>query len=140
MLEWLKGEGAKDSELTKAYERALGSNGFRNRLKAMSMLSPIESTRRKPQPAVVIASADDFPALVEGIYRVRCNLFHGGKRAGDDRARMPSRARLFHDEAPVHLRMVVTLKSVRSRRERTHLVGDRGLVGSDVADEERVAV
>ena len=32
---------------------------------------------------VEIAPADDFAGIIDGIYRVRCNLLHGTKRPGN---------------------------------------------------------
>ena len=51
-------------------------------LKGFADLSPITSTGRR-QGEVRIDSPENFGGIVEGGYRVRCNLFHGGKRASD---------------------------------------------------------
>lgn len=32
-----------------------------------------------------IDSSEDFSGIVRGLYQIRCNLFHGGKRPGDVR-------------------------------------------------------
>lgn len=45
-------------------------------------MSPITSTGRRRRE-VSVDSPEDFGGIVEGVYQVRCNLFHGGKRASD---------------------------------------------------------
>lgn len=71
-----------------SYERASDlayrSNVFVDQLRALADMSPITSTGRRRRE-VRIDSPDDFAGIVEGIYQVRCNLFHGGKRTNDVR-------------------------------------------------------
>jgi hypothetical protein len=59
---------------------------FRRNLQALADLAPIDDPRGR-RPDIQILGRDDFDNIVEGIYRVRCNLFHGAKRAGDPRDR-----------------------------------------------------
>ena len=83
MLRWLK--QTSGSPLRTAYAVAYKSETFRGQLSALAK-SPISDVRvRRPNPDVVISSIEDFDGIVDGIYRVRCNLFHGGKRADDPR-------------------------------------------------------
>jgi hypothetical protein len=82
MLDWLKNSEA--SRLRAPFELASGSEVFRGYLDTLAKMSPIESTGRRKR-AVRIESPNDFAGLVEGIYLVRCNLFHGGKRPDDAR-------------------------------------------------------
>jgi hypothetical protein len=82
MIRWLK--RTPDSRLGRSFRTATGSSVFSGYLQALTQLSPITSTGRIYKE-VDISSPTDFPALVQGIYQVRCNLFHGGKRANDVR-------------------------------------------------------
>lgn len=81
MINWLK-SSSRGTELRSAYVTARGSTVFRGYLKTLASMSPITSPGR---PDAKIASADDFRGIVEGIYRVRCNLFHGAKSPNDIR-------------------------------------------------------
>lgn len=84
MIELLANALPADSELRASYNVALGSEVFRTYLKNLAGLSPIHSTGRRVRQ-VQIDSAEDFAGIVRGLYQVRCNLFHGGKRPGDVR-------------------------------------------------------
>lgn len=83
MVNWLK--SARKSDLRAAFDQAVGSSVFHRDLSALAGLSPISSSTPGRWPDVTVRSAGDFSGIVEGIYRVRCNLFHGGKRADDAR-------------------------------------------------------
>lgn len=87
MLNWLKSEPS-DSRLIRAYEKAFAPHDglFRRNIAALVLLTPIKDPRGK-RTDVEIDGEDDFGNLVEGIYRVRCNLFHGAKGATDTRDR-----------------------------------------------------
>ena len=82
MVNWLK--GYPPSRLTEAFETARRSEVFTRNLAALADYSPITDPRGKRDP-VVITGVEDFANLVEGIYRVRCNLFHGAKSSRDVR-------------------------------------------------------
>jgi hypothetical protein len=84
MIEWLKTAGP-DSRLKASYVRALASDVFRRDLQALVANSPIRGTRRENPAVVQIASIEDFAGILDGVYQVRCNLFHGAKRADDSR-------------------------------------------------------
>lgn len=58
------------------------SDVFVGYLKTLVNLSPIIGTSRRRRE-VRIDSPKDFGGIVDGVYQVRCNLFHGGKRASD---------------------------------------------------------
>lgn len=87
MLDWLKNEPS-GSWLMQAYRRAFAPKDglFRRHLSALVQLAPIEDPRGR-RADVEIEGVDDFGNIVEGIYRVRCNLFHGAKRATHTRDR-----------------------------------------------------
>jgi hypothetical protein len=81
MMEWLKSE---HSELRHHFDQASRETVFRRNLATLASMSPVISTGAKRRVARV-ESSDDFPGIVGAIYQVRCNLFHGGKRADDRR-------------------------------------------------------
>ena len=85
MLSWLKGAARERSQLVTSFDLATASDTFRTNLRALAGLSPIHGTRRSNPRVVHIAGDQDFDGIVDGIYQVRCNLFHGGKRANDAR-------------------------------------------------------
>ncbi len=84
MIEWLIGPAATASELRASYVLAAQSEVFVSYLRAFAALSPITSTGRRLRE-VRIESPEDFDGIVQGLYQVRCNLFHGGKRVTDPR-------------------------------------------------------
>ncbi len=84
MLKWLKASDPSDSLLHRAYDKAMGSSSFQNNVEALAKLCPIVSMRY-PSKRADIQSPDDFPNIVEAIYLVRCNLFHGSKSPSDVR-------------------------------------------------------
>jgi len=57
---------------------------FRTHIQNLVKLSPIMDPRGI-KPPTVIADENDFPNILWGIYKIRCNLFHGGKNAGEPR-------------------------------------------------------
>jgi hypothetical protein len=83
MINWLKTASPASSALRRSYDQAMASEVFRRDLQTLVDNSPIHGTRRNKPQVVEIRDVDDFPNLVEGVYQVRCNLFHGGKRADD---------------------------------------------------------
>jgi hypothetical protein len=85
MLRWLKSARPSRSQLVSSFEMAAASDVFRNHLRALVGLSPIHSTRRLNPRVIHIAGVKDFKGIVDGLYQVRCNLFHGGKRSNDVR-------------------------------------------------------
>jgi hypothetical protein len=84
MINWLTGRRAQTSQLRAAYDSAMQSEVFVDSVRALADQSPIVSNGRRPRE-VRIHSLEDFADIVNGVYLVRCNLFHGSKRAGDSR-------------------------------------------------------
>lgn len=66
------------------FDLAVGSEVFRGYLGTLVNHSPIEHSLHG-RSAIHVAGTSDFPNIVEAIYQVRCDLFHGGKRANDRR-------------------------------------------------------
>jgi hypothetical protein len=84
MIDWLTGRPAQTSQLRAAYDSAMRSEVFVGYMQALADQSPIVSNGRRPRE-VRIHSLEDVTGIVNGVYQVRCNLFHGSKRAGDSR-------------------------------------------------------
>jgi hypothetical protein len=84
MIRWLAGPSSLGSRLRLSFETAQPSRVFRRNLHTLADMSPVVSTGRRRR-IVQISSSDDFHGIVRGIYQVRCNLFHGGKRPHDRR-------------------------------------------------------
>jgi len=88
MLEELKSTSANMSSLLGAYNTAHASDEFfRRSLQGLinkSKEETIKDVRGQRQP-ISISDENDFANIVEAIYRIRCNLFHGGKDANDTR-------------------------------------------------------
>lgn len=72
--------------LTEAYDSAFAEDKFLQRsvqdLINKSQEEPIRDVRGKKDP-ISIVDENDFSNIVWAIYRIRCNLFHGGKEADD---------------------------------------------------------
>lgn len=83
MINWLKSR-PRSSRLISGYDAATRSSVFSGYLRALAANSPITDPRCRHRP-VVIVDAEDFDNLLEGIYRIRCNLFHGRKSSNDVR-------------------------------------------------------
>lgn len=73
-------------ELKSAYENMSKTATGKQALKDFVTMSPIKDSR-DIKPVVVIRSENDKDNIIWGIYRVRCNLFHGGKTLNDPRDR-----------------------------------------------------
>lgn len=82
MIKWLASPRASVSQLRASFDLASRSDVFVGYLNALADLGPITSTGRRRRE-VRIDSPSNFEGIVEGLYQVRCNLFHGGKRASD---------------------------------------------------------
>ena len=82
MIDWLKGAQSNTSELWASYEVMLKTTtGEQNVINLMNSC-PIGGSRGAP---VIINSSTDSDNIIESIYRIRCNLFHGGKAEGSSR-------------------------------------------------------
>lgn len=83
MVNWLKGDTAQHSLLKQSYDRPFdsGTGVLRSRIEALINYGSIPNSRRRHEKKIRVHSVDDFSNVVEAIYRVRCNLFHGGKEA-----------------------------------------------------------
>ncbi|MGH2555193.1 MAG: hypothetical protein ACRDHO_05700 [Actinomycetota bacterium] len=88
MLEWLK-KARHGSELRRSYDQVMAplESNFRNDLRTLAGQGAISDPRGGKHPDVIVSGPEDFPNIVEAVYRVRCNLFHGRKRPNDLRDR-----------------------------------------------------
>jgi hypothetical protein len=84
MIDWLTDGKAGASRLRAAYSSATQSEACVSSVRALADQGPVVSNGRRPR-TVRIQSPEDFVGIVNGIYQVRCNLFHGSKRAGNSR-------------------------------------------------------
>lgn len=84
MLDWLEEADESRSQLRLSYNHALssGTDIFRSRLESLVQSAPIPDSRGRRQD-IHVEDVNDFSGIVEAIYRVRCNLFHGGKEANN---------------------------------------------------------
>lgn len=90
MLDELKSRKSNMSNFADIFYAALDSreNHFRSNVMALvhqSQEKSIENTRDKSKAPISIKDEYDFENIVEAIYRIRCNLFHGGKDPNDSR-------------------------------------------------------
>jgi len=86
MIEYLK-EQKRDLpalDLISSFNYAFESKDTCKILHGIVSLSPIKDSRGK-FPDVNITNTEDIPNIVEAIYRVRCNFFHGRKEAKNPR-------------------------------------------------------
>jgi hypothetical protein len=84
MVNSLKRRGGKVSDLVSRYDEALGSSWFEGKIEELKRLSPIQDPRGRGAP-VNINDVCNFGQICEAIYRIRCNLFHGGKTPTSNR-------------------------------------------------------
>jgi hypothetical protein len=84
MIDWLTGGRAEASQVRAAYYSAMRSEVFVGYVRALADKSPVVSNGRRRRE-VRIDSLEDFAGIVNGVYQVRCNLFHGTKRVGNSR-------------------------------------------------------
>ncbi len=82
MIEWLIGPTSSTSDLILSYENAKKTEPFRRSLKTLVGMSPIKDSRDS-RNQIRIKDENDFGNIVKGIYKVRCNLFHGGKEPNE---------------------------------------------------------
>jgi hypothetical protein len=84
MVECLKRKDPSVSDIVYEYDRAFGSGWFKERIQELKGLAPIDDPRGR-RTLVNINDISNFDEICEAIYRIRCNLFHGGKTPSGDR-------------------------------------------------------
>lgn len=84
MINWLVSSTAVSSDLIRSYENMSITTVGRQHLENLVSFSPIKDARGD-RAGIVIASTNDRENIIRAIYRVRCNLFHGGKQLNNSR-------------------------------------------------------
>lgn len=85
MLDWLKQQTPTSSDIIASYEAMkLTTDGAQN-LSSLVAAGPIGDN--KGRSPITMGDINDRDNIIESIYRVRCNLFHGGKRNSNSRDR-----------------------------------------------------
>lgn len=79
MIDWLKKQNRQSSDLVACFELCKTKSTFVDSLKFFQDNSPIKDSRGKK--FVIVKDVNDFENIVEAIYMIRCNLFHGGSEA-----------------------------------------------------------
>ena len=82
MINWIKSPRSDSSGLWAAYEAMLSTDTGTQNIKNLIASCPIGGTRG---PALDISNTNDSDNIIEVLYRIRCNLFHGGKAEGNVR-------------------------------------------------------
>jgi hypothetical protein len=93
---WITSESGEDSDNKKikwlisdggVLKQVFDNKGFdRSDLNALKKLSPIEDMRPKHRGETVnLNDVNDFEEVVWFVYKIRCNLFHGGKNPTNGR-------------------------------------------------------
>lgn len=83
MIEWLKQQDEMTSEIILAYEKMAKTTTGEQSLKNFATASPIQDPKGG-RPDITI-DLSDRGSVIEALYRIRCNLFHGGKRSSNVR-------------------------------------------------------
>jgi len=92
MVKWLTNQLADESDLMRAYDAmalSAAGQGYLQDLVQETAKASIKDERtkgRKHEP-ITVKNINDKPSTIWGIYRIRCNLFHGKKRPAEEMAR-----------------------------------------------------
>ncbi len=84
MMKELTEQSRQHAELVNAFQELETDEVFKQHLSILTANCPIYDQRGLKEP-LIIKDERDFENIVWAIYRIRCNLFHGGKNAGDPR-------------------------------------------------------
>jgi len=75
-------EVKKDTHFASEYKGLLKEHAFQSKIHALIALGTITNEKNGDRYSF---SANDFPALIEVLYQIRNNLFHGGKDISEKR-------------------------------------------------------
>ena len=84
MIDWLTRQTPDNSDLVAEYEHAMQTEPFRRLIGSLVAMAPVLDSRGG-RPPVLIRDNTDRAGVIRAIYRIRCNLFHGGKNANNPR-------------------------------------------------------
>lgn len=83
MINWLKAQSTKSSDIISAYEEMKATTVGSQNLTTLVAMAPILGSKGRQD--ISLRDIDDRDNVIEAIYRIRCNLFHGGKRSSNVR-------------------------------------------------------
>ncbi len=84
IINWLIIQTQESSDLISEYEHAKQTEPFCKNLEALAQMSPVYDSRGHRDP-IQIKDVNDRENIIRAIYKIRCNLFHGGKEANNTR-------------------------------------------------------
>lgn len=84
MINWLKQQSPASSDLIKSYEQMKQTTVGLRELKNLTNYLPITDPRGS-RPVITISDVNDRDNIIEAIYKIRCNLFHGSKSPGNSK-------------------------------------------------------
>lgn len=84
MIKWLNDQTVNTSDIIKSYESMANTTVGQNALIGFVSMSPVSDSRNL-RDDIVIENMYDRKHIIDSIYRIRCNLFHGGKRSTNTR-------------------------------------------------------
>jgi hypothetical protein len=83
MINWLVRQNSQSSDLVECFEACKNKRTFVDILKIFAAKSPFKDSREK-RPDINVKDENDFENIVNAIYRIRCNLFHGSSVAHEN--------------------------------------------------------
>jgi hypothetical protein len=84
MLNWVK---RNESSLSRAFERRITYQPFVQRLQELQRMAPVADARPGIDDEKNIRDLNNMGQILEVIYKIRCNFFHGNKLLTIDRNR-----------------------------------------------------
>ena len=86
MINWLKTQNDSTCDILEGYEAMRKTTQGSRAINDLVRCSPILDSRAIRR-GIEIQNADDRDNIIEAIYRIRCNLFHGGKSSTNSKDR-----------------------------------------------------
>lgn len=86
MINWLKSQDKSACDILVGYEAMRETTQGSGAIKILVQYSPITDSSGRRE-AIEIKNLDDRDNIIEAIYRIRCNLFHGGKSSTNTKDR-----------------------------------------------------
>lgn len=86
MINWLKSQDKSTCDILVGYEAMRETTQGSGAIKILVQYSPIADSSGRRE-AIEIKNLDDRDNIIEAIYRIRCNLFHGGKSSTNTKDR-----------------------------------------------------
>lgn len=83
MLNWLKLQTQDTSDIMASYEAMKLTTVGNQNLQSLTTMCPILDSKGRGD--ISIRDINDRDNIIEAIYKIRCNLFHGNKRSSSTR-------------------------------------------------------